>query len=107
MAGPSDIAARDGDPVLVKDMLVALTAAELVYEDGSTQRFDPDGSTTFVENGRPSPGEWSVVDDGRFSSFWPPRYRATYDIGWVVEDGHPVGLTFTDGNGERFSGRYR
>lgn len=107
MAGLSDIAPADGEPVLAKDMQVALTVGKLVYEDGSTQTFDAGGATMFVEHGRTSPGEWAAIENGRFSSFWPPHYRATYDIRWVVEDGRPVGLTFTGGNGERFSGRYR
>jgi hypothetical protein len=101
------IVANDGDLVLATDMKAALTAAELVYEDGSTQTFNADGSTTFIENGRPSPGEWATEGDGRFSSFWPPSYRATYDIRWTVERGRLVGLTFVSDNGESFSGRYR
>lgn len=101
------IVANHGDPVLAKDMEAALTAAELVYEDGSTQTFSADGSTTFVENGRTSPGEWATEGDGRFSSFWPPSYRATYDIRWTSENGRLVGLTFVSDNGEAFSGRYR
>lgn len=107
MARLSGIFANDGDPVLAKDMTAALTAAELVYEDGSTQTFNPDGSTVFVEGGLPSPGEWASVSDGRFSSFWPPSYRATYDIRWTVENGQLVGLTFASDSGESFSGRYR
>lgn len=102
-----DITASDGDPVLAEDMVNALTASELIYEDGSTQTFDSSGGTTFVEGGRPSDGEWRVVDDGRFSSFWPPTYRATYDLRWTVEDGQAVGLKFTGPRGEHFSGRYR
>lgn len=100
-------AASDGDPVLASDMANALTVSELIYEDGSTQTFDSAGGTTFVEGGRASDGKWGVVDDGRFSSFWPPTYRATYDLRWIVEDGQAVGLKFTGPTGERFSGRYR
>ena len=107
MARLSDISADDGDSVLARDMTAALTAAELVYEDGSTHTFTPDGSTVFVEGGRPRQGEWASVSDGKFSSFWPPTYRATYDIRWIVDNGSPVGLTFASDNGERFSGRYR
>jgi hypothetical protein len=102
-----DITASDGDPVLARDMVHALTARELIYEDGSTQTFASSGGTTFVEGGRPSDGEWGVVDDGRFSSFWPPTYRATYYLRWIVEDGQAVGLNFTGPGGEHFSGRYR
>lgn len=102
-----DITASDGEPVLAKDMFVALTGAELVYSDGATQTFDPDGSTTYVEGGRPTNGEWAVVEDGRFSSFWPPSYRATYDLRWLVKDGGVVGLSFTDVHGSRYDGLYR
>lgn len=102
-----EISPSDGDEVLAKDMLAALTAAELTYEDGATQTFDAQGGTTYVEGGRPTRGEWSVVEDGRFSSFWPPSYRATYELRWMVEDGRIVGLAFTDAHGARSNGRYQ
>jgi hypothetical protein len=101
-------AATDGEPVRAADMADALTAATLVFGDGATQTFTPDGRTTYVEQGRPTAGEWSVLADGRFSSFWPPDYRATYALRWIVEDDSPVGLSFTDArSGRRFDGRYR
>jgi hypothetical protein len=109
MTRPDDVPdATDGGPVRAADMADALTAATLVYGDGATQTFTPDGRTTFVEHGRPTSGEWSVLADGAFSSFWPPDYRATYAVHWIVEDGSRVGLSFTDDrSGERFDGRYR
>src|SRR4051812_29439437 len=82
-----DLNVVDGDPVSAKEMRRALTAAELVFSDGATQTFDAGGSTTYVEGGQRTEGEWEVVDDGRFSSFWPPSYRATYDLRWHVEAG--------------------
>ena len=46
--------------------------------------------------------------DGQFSSFWPPDYRATYGVRWIVEDGAVTGLSFTQSErGERFDGRYK
>jgi Alkylmercury lyase len=43
-----------------------------------------------------------------FGSFWPPSYRASYDLRWMVEDGAIVGLRFTElGRGSQFDGRYR
>jgi hypothetical protein len=102
-----DITASDGQPVLATDMVVALTRAEFVYSDGATQTFDPNGSTTYVVGGQPTNGEWAVVEDGRFSSFWPPSYRATYDLRWLVKDGGVVGLSFTDVHGSRYDGLYR
>jgi hypothetical protein len=99
---------HDGEPVAAADMPAALTGGTLVFGDGATQVFTADGRTTYVEGGRPSEGEWSVIEDGRFSSFWPPSYHATYALRWIVEDGSPVGLSFTEtGRGERFDGRYR
>jgi hypothetical protein len=98
----------DGDPVAATHMADALTAGTLVFDDGATQVFTTDGGTIYVERGRQSRGEWRVVDDGRFESFWPPTYRATYDLTWVVEDGLIVGLAFDErGRGDRFEGRYR
>jgi hypothetical protein len=89
------------------DIPRAVTAADLVYEDGSTQQFRADGTTTYVEGGRPTTGEWYVDRDGRFCSFWPPSYRACYDLNWVVEAGEFVGVEFRDIHGGAvFVGRY-
>jgi hypothetical protein len=109
MTGPDDVpAATNGELVKAAEMPDALTAATLVFDDGATQKFTADGRTTYVEQGRQTPGEWSVSGDGTFSSFWPPDYRATYALRWIVEDNSPVGLSFTDvRSGRRFDGRYR
>jgi hypothetical protein len=82
-----DVIVADGGVVAPDLMLRALTAGELVYPNGATQVFDAVGGTTYVENGRPTGGEWYVDGDGRFGSFWPPSYRADYDVRWIVEDG--------------------
>lgn len=98
----------DGQPVRAADMVGALTAAEFVFEDGATQTFTADGRTSYVDRGLPSAGEWSVTGDGTFASFWPPTYRATYTVRWIVEDGVRVGVSFTDTrSGIRYDGRYR
>lgn len=81
----------NGDLVLAKDMPDALTAATLVFGDGARQTFTPDGKTTYVDHGGSTQGEWSIVEDGAFSSFWPPDYRATYGLRWIVEDGAGTG----------------
>ena len=108
MTRPDGPAATNGELVGAADMADALTAATLVFDDRATQTFTPDGRTTYVEQGRPTTGEWSVLADGTFSSFWPPDYRGTYTLRWIVEDNSPVGLSFTDsGTGRRFDGRYR
>jgi hypothetical protein len=102
-----DLKVADGDLVLAKDMLAALTAATLVFADGATQTFTADGKTTYVEHGRPTQGEWSIKEDGAFSSFWPPDYRAAYNLRWIVERGAVTGLSFTQAErGDRFDGRY-
>lgn len=50
----------------------------------------------------------NVDGDGHFGSFWPPSYRARYDLHWMVENGAIVGLRFTElDRGSRFDGRYR
>jgi hypothetical protein len=106
--GLNDIKVSDGDMVAPALIPRALTAGELVFSDHATQVFEADGGTTYVENGRPTRGEWYVDDNGRFGSFWPPSYRASYDLRWIVEDGVIVGLRFTElGRGSRFDGRYR
>jgi hypothetical protein len=106
--GLNDIKVADGDMVAPALIPRALTAGELVFSDNATQVFDANGGTTYVENGRPTQGEWYVDDDGRFGSFWPPSYRASYDLRWIVENGVIVGLRFTElGRGSQFDGRYR
>jgi hypothetical protein len=109
LTGQDDFpATTNGDLVRAADMPDALTAATLVFDDGATQQFNADGRTTYIERGRRTTGEWSVSGDGTFSSFWPPDYRATYALRWIVEDESPVGLSFTDvRSGQRFDGRYR
>jgi hypothetical protein len=101
-------AVRDGDPVTADRVRAALTGGEFVYDDGAIQTFEADGTTTYIDGGRPTRGEWSVDDGGRFCSFWPPTYRACYDLSWAVEAGRVVGLTFR-GVEDRstFVGRYR
>ena len=101
------VSVSDGDIVAPALIPRAVTAGELVFSDRATQVFQADGETTYVENGRPTTGQWSV-DKGHFSSFWPPSYRASYELRWIVEDGTIVGLRFTElGRGSQFEGRYR
>nr|WP_296072957.1 hypothetical protein [uncultured Actinoplanes sp.] len=98
----------DGDLVPAAEMAAALTAGTLVFENGATQIFTADGRTTYVEHGGTTTGEWSVVKDGEFSSFWPPDFRASYTLRWIVEGASTVGLSFTDTiSGQQFRGRYR
>ncbi|UJR79493.1 hypothetical protein [Sandaracinus amylolyticus] len=101
-------AVEDGDPVRTEHIATALTAGSFVYDDGATQTFERGGATTYVEHGRRTDGQWYVDDEGRFGSFWPPTYRASYDLHWIVENGSVVGLRFTElARGSVFIGRYR
>jgi hypothetical protein len=99
---------HDGDDIDAADIPEALTAAPFVYSDGATQVFTPDGRTTFVENGAPTTGEWGVDESGKFWSFWPPSYRATYHVSWIVDaQGERAGVRFVDVRGGAPSeGRY-
>jgi hypothetical protein len=109
MQGLEDVEVVDGEPVAAALIPRAVTAGELVFDDGATQTFDTNGDTRYVEaDGRPTQGQWHVDEDGRFCSFWPPSYRACYGLLWIVERGEIVGLSFTEqGGGTRFDGRYR
>jgi hypothetical protein len=98
----------NGDRIDAGDIPEALTRAPFTYTDGATQVFTPDGRTTYTENGSPTSGTWGVDDQGRFWSFWPPTYRASYDLFWVTgADGGVVGVRFTELNrGATSEGRY-
>ena len=91
-----NLAVADGDPVRTEHIASALTAGSFSYDDGATQTFEPGGGTTYVEHRQRSHGEWSVDSEGRFCSFWPPNYRACYDLHWIVQNGSVVGLRFTE-----------
>ena len=97
----------DREPVQTDEIAEAVTAGGFLYDDGATQTFEKSGATIYIEHGRPTRGEWYVDEAGRFTSFWPPSYRASYDLRWLVEDGNVVGLEFTEtGRGSTFRGRY-
>ncbi|GGJ59621.1 hypothetical protein [Streptomyces brasiliensis] len=102
------VSAEDGAPVPLEQISAAVTAGDLVYSDGARQSFDPGGATRYVEGGRQTEGTWSVDESGRFCSFWPPSFRASYDLRWMVDEGRIVGLRFSDlGSGTLFEGRYQ
>jgi hypothetical protein len=106
--GLEDVRVVDGEAVMALLIPRAVTAGELVFDDGATQTFDVGGNTRYVEaDGRPTQGKWYVDEDGRFCSFWPPTYRACYDLRWIVDGDEIVGLSFSElGRGTRFAGRY-
>jgi hypothetical protein len=98
----------DGALVSAADMTAALTAGTFVFEHGATQVFHASGHTTYVDQHGTTQGEWSAIGDGEFSSFWPPNYRATYTVRWIVDGTRTTGLTFTETTGgQRFEGRYQ
>lgn len=98
---------RNDDLVEADHMPAALTAGTLLFTDGATQVFSSDGRTVYTEDGRLSRGDWWVLGDGKFGSFWPPDYRAAYCLRWIVENGAITGLTFTETErGTRFEGRF-
>ena len=103
---PDEIEAEDGavvDPGLIP---VALTFSRFQFEDGATQVFNSDGTTTYTEHGRPSEGSW-YVEGQLFCSFWPPSYTGCYQVTWLVEAGRITGLHFVDQGGtDQFVGRY-
>jgi hypothetical protein len=101
-------AVKNGDRIDAGDIAEALTRAPFTYTDGATQVFTRDGRTTYTENGSPTSGKWGVDDQGQFWSFWPPTYRATYDVFWITDaDGDVVGIRFTELNrGATSEGRY-
>ena len=97
-----------GDLVPAAVMPAVLTKAPLVFEDGATQFFRSDGSTVYDDHGQSEEGTWSVVEDGKYTSFWPPNYHSTYAITWIVEGSEIVGLTFVEvDKGDRYVGRYQ
>jgi hypothetical protein len=108
MQGLEDVEVADGVPVAASLIPRAVTAGELLFDDGARQVFDVNGNTSYVEaDGRPTQGKWYIDEDGRFCSFWPPTYRACYRLLWIVEGDEIVGLSFTEqGRGARFDGRY-
>ena len=108
MHGLENLDVVDGEPVAASLIPRAVAAGELVFDDGATQTFEENGDTSYVgADGRPTQGKWYVDEDGRFCSFWPPTYRACYDLRWIVERDAIVGLSFTEqGRDTRFDGRY-
>jgi hypothetical protein len=107
--GLEDVEVVDGEPAAASLIPRAVTTGELLFDDGATQTFEVGGDTSYVEaDGRPTEGEWYVDEDGRFCSFWPPTYRACYELRWIVEGDDIVGLSFTElSRGARFDGRYK
>lgn len=99
---------RDGDPIAAGDIAAAVTKAPMIYSDEAAQVFALGGITTYTEDGNRTHGKWGVNDQGKFWSFWPPTYCATYDLCWIVDaEGDVAGVRFIDVHGGAISeGRY-
>lgn len=107
MSRAEESAVKDGERLEAGDIAEALTTEPFIYADGATQVFTPDGRTTYTENGSTTFGEWGVDARGQFWSFWPPTYRATYNLSWIVDSSGAVGVRFTDPHhGAISAGRY-
>ena len=95
------------EPLAADAIAEAVTRAPFAYGDGATQTFTADGRTAYTENGATSEGEWGVTDRGRFWSFWPPDYRAEYDVFRIADGDQTVGVRFVDNTtGATSDGRY-
>jgi hypothetical protein len=99
---------KNGDRIDAGDIGEALMRAPFTFTDGATQVFTRDGRTTYIGNASSTSGTWGVNDQGQFWSFWPPSYRATYDVFWITDtEGNVVGIRFSELNsGATFEGRY-
>ena len=59
--GLEDVEVGDGEPVAASLIPRAVTAGELLFDDGATQTFEAGGETSYVEaDGRHTEGEWYV-----------------------------------------------
>lgn len=88
---------RNGASIRSDAIVGALTRAPFAYTDGTAQMFTADGRTTFTEkDGTSNSGEWGVDENGRFWSFWPPSYRAEYDLFWIVDHSREAGVRFVE-----------
>lgn len=107
MSHAEQSAGRTDGRIAADDISEAITRAPFAYPDGATQTFTADGRTAFIENGVISQGEWGVTASGRFWSFWPPDFRAEYDVFGLVDGDRPTGVRFVDiTSGATSDGRY-
>ena len=60
------------DPETLRQALSGATVVGAWNGTPYRQTFGEDGSTTYVEGGRPSFGSWRIADDGDYCSVWPP-----------------------------------
>lgn len=64
----------------LREALTGNTVSGVLGPRHYRQYFDPNGSTTYVEQSRPpTRGTWRVADDGRFCSVWG-QAESCYDV---------------------------
>lgn len=85
-----------GDPLGFAQRSVEIDVFDLGSPQGDHTAPTALGRQTHVENGRPTLGY--VDAEGQFCSFWPPDYRACYELRWLVEDERIAGLRFRRGS---------
>lgn len=99
---PKIALAEDWQPLDGDAIKTALSARLLTYEDGSTQQFNPDGTTTYTAE-KLSSGQWRV-EGAQYCSQWPPSDRwSCYD---VARSEAGLDLRFAAGDGSETIGRY-
>lgn len=96
-----DAAQAEERPLTGAEIKAALAGKSVTGERRGkswTQSFEEGGATTYVSDGRPSPGRWRV-DGNRYCSQWPPAsrwdcYSMTGDltaspptVTWIYPDG--------------------
>jgi hypothetical protein len=90
--------AEDWQPLDGPAIRAALESRSLIYDDGTTQDFRPDGRTLY---GTDSWGTWRV-EGNRYCSAWPPSDAwSCYDM---AQDG--LRLKFISGDGSESIGTY-
>ncbi|MCX7888167.1 MAG: hypothetical protein N2422_00365 [Rhodobacteraceae bacterium] len=81
----------------------ALVARTIAFDNGATQEFRADGTTTYDSGSGPSAGKWRASDD-EYCSIWPPSED------WVCFDversADGLDLRFTSTGGGFSVGRY-
>ena len=98
---PTFAVAEDWRALSGPEITTALSARELVYEDGTRQSFKANGATYYGD----TTGSWRI-EEGQYCSVWPPSDRwACYgvevnglDIRFVATDGSATAGRYDDLN---------
>jgi hypothetical protein len=71
LLGTTAIAEEGWTRLVTGDILDALTARSVVFDNGAMQDFKADGTTLYDSGVGPSRGKWRASDD-EYCSLWPP-----------------------------------